>query len=537
MAKRVAGGCRCGRRHGCRREPPGERLKLVLAAAIAWIFASTSGCAHHGKDRGAANESSAATPAPADPASRWCDATQDNFAASIKLDEAIHAKTQSDRDRDDAFDRALDLTPSYPATAADVDRQKAEFDLARTLYCMKLFSASLTGFGRIVDRGPTDVTHEATLRWLVYLSHQVLDDDEILVKLGTYDRARLEHPLLADLRDELHYLFGKSIYTGKGVFTTPQFAGAVEVFNLIPAGSALYPRARLWIAELQVRQYQAAPAVAALKDVLRWCAARSDPAASRYRDLANLSLGRIFYSTGQYALAVKYYGRVRPWSPDGAESLFETAWATFMLGDDSKALAYIATFRSAVRTSTTPDQVAPAVQAEALLLTAAIAEREHNAEQGTEAIDEFNSLYPGVFGELGAQLERRLDDAAFFDLALKIRRGESRLSAPTAKAARASLANFPWLTKRIAYVDQLTRELAICDKAPAWWKGSNVGRSVVADLTFRRTEETNRGGEMSRRALTRLRDELAQQIKRVIHIDYELLELKGAGDPAESLQE
>ena len=97
-----------------------------------------------------------------------------------------------------------------------------------------------------------------------------------------------------------------------------------------------------------VRGYQAKPAVEAFKEVLRASVDNPDPKIRPFEDLANLSLARTFYSTGQFEQAAKFFDRVSSDSYDWANSLFESSWANFMLKQKgySKALGNIHTIQA-----------------------------------------------------------------------------------------------------------------------------------------------------------------------------------------------
>ena len=118
----------------------------------------------------------------------------------------------------------------------------------------------------------------------------------------------------------------------------------------MPTSSEFYVQAKLFEGATHVREYQAKPAVEAFKEVLRTAAESSDPRIKPFEDLANLSLARTFYSTGQYELATKYFDRVSQESYDWANSLFESSWANFMLKQQgySKALGNIHTIQAPV---------------------------------------------------------------------------------------------------------------------------------------------------------------------------------------------
>ena len=102
-----------------------------------------------------------------------------------------------------------------------------------------------------------------------------------------------------------------------------------------------------------VRKYQGKPAVDAFKDILvigeEQPEAVQAPRTSRdYRELAQLQMARVFYSTQQFDTSIQYFEKLDQDSPDWAESLFEASWAYFMKTLNSKALGNIHTLNVAV---------------------------------------------------------------------------------------------------------------------------------------------------------------------------------------------
>ena len=106
---------------------------------------------------------------------------------------------------------------------------------------------------------------------------------------------------------------------------------------------------------------------------------------------------------------------------------------------------------------------------------------------------------------------------------MKIRKGTSGLPEQVERAARGVLGDMS-LVKRFQYVEELDRELKRYDKADAAWKSTNIAQTVFADLTLQRSLAVNEAGDLARRRIKRLTDELAQLIKRVIKIEYEILQ-------------
>jgi tetratricopeptide (TPR) repeat protein len=244
-------------------------------------------------------------------------------------------------DGEDFYSASIELNKVVEGESGDTEanKQKAEFWMGKALYNMKFYSASLSYFDRIVQKGPSHAYYNATLKWLASLSRKLPDSTGILEKIGKYNRAELDQPALEQVRDELYFLLGKYYYQ-KG-----SFKEAVELFNAVPATSEFYVQAKLFEGATHVREYQAKPAVDSFKEVLRASAASEKPEIKPFEDLANLSLARTFYSTGQFELAAKYFDKVSPDSYDWANSLFESSWANFMLKQKgySKALGNIHT--------------------------------------------------------------------------------------------------------------------------------------------------------------------------------------------------
>jgi len=192
--------------------------------------------------------------------------------------------------------------------------------MGKTLFKLKFFSASLGYFDRIVQKGPAHPNYNETLQWLASLTHQPVDTGIVLEKIGKYNRQELEAPQLEAVRDELYFLLGKYNYN-KG-----KFQEAVSLFNLVPA-RALLPTGQAFEGATYVRQYTAKPAVEAFKGSFCWLPRRVRiPKVKPFQDLANLSLARVFYSTGQFKMATKYFDRVSPESYDWPNSLFEASW-------------------------------------------------------------------------------------------------------------------------------------------------------------------------------------------------------------------
>jgi TolA-binding protein len=419
-------------------------------------------------------------------------------------------------DGEDFYSASIELSKVVEGESGDaeVNKQKAEFWMGKALYNMKYYSASLSYFDRIVQKGPSHAYYNATLKWLASLSRQLPDSTGILEKIGKYNRAELDQPALEKVRDELYFLLGKFYYQ-KG-----NFKDAVELFQAVPATSDFYVEAKLFEGATHVREYQAKPAVEAFKEVLRTAAQSEDPKIIVYQDIANLSLARTFYSTGQFDLAVKYFDKVSQDAFDWANSLFESSWANFMLKDKgySKALGNIHTIQAPFF----DEYIKPESVAEGMTVKATIYFYNCLYDRAEEAIGDFNAIYPQVFQELKKLITGTTDNGDLFEVAVKIRKETSGLPEQVERAARGVLGDQS-INRRFDYVNELDHELKLYDKADASWKSTNIAQNVFADLTLQRSLAVNEAGDLARRRIKRLTEELAQLIKRVIKIEYEIL--------------
>jgi tetratricopeptide (TPR) repeat protein len=462
---------------------------------------------------------------PAAPAFAQKKKSAKSAASSATLDRALKLY-----EADELHSASIELYKVIEGESGDseANKQKAEFWMGKTLYKLGFYSAALTYFDRIVQKGPAHAHYNETLKWLASLSREVPDSSGILDKIGKYDRKELEQPALESVRDELYFLLGKYHYT-KG-----KFKEAVSLFNMVPRQSPYYVQAKLFEGATHVREYNAKPAREAFIEVLRVGAESDDPKVKPYEDLANLSLARTYYSMGGYEMAAKYYDRVSTDSYDWPNSLFEASWANFMLRNAgySKALGNIQSLQAPFF----DNFVKPESVAEALTVKATIYFYNCQYGRAADAISEFRETYEPLALELKKVVDSTTANDQFYDLAEKIRNGNSNLPKDTEQAARAVLSD-RMLARRFDYVKELDRELAEHEKADPAWKSTAVANAVITDITLQRSLTVNEAGDLARQRISRLVGELAALIKRVIKIEIEILQGEKGQLETELIQE
>jgi hypothetical protein len=280
-----------------------------------------------------------------------------------------------------------------------------------------------------------------------------------------------------------------------------------------------------------VRENKGKEASEAFKAILRKVKTYEDPdkmppVLKEYEQLANLSLGRVFYATHQYDLSIKYFEKIPGpdarggASPDWLPSLFEASWAYFQKDGDSKALGNIHSINSPFfETEFYP---------ESYILKAVIYFQRCNYDRSAEAIGEFNAIYPDLKKDVDGVLAKYPDNAQFYDYVVKIQTGEAGLSERVQKAAAGALQDRT-LQKNIDYVNELDRELKALDKADPAWKSTAVAGNILQDLTLQKSLAANEAGNLARQRLTRLSREVTELIKQAIKVEYETLQAqKGA---------
>ena len=264
-----------------------------------------------------------------------------------------------------------------------------------------------------------------------------------------------------------------------------------------------------------VRTYKAKPAAGAFKILLR--TAEDSPDANeikRFRELAIVSLARVFYSVGQYHLSIKYYDKIPQTSPTWLPSLFEAAWAHFQKKNFSKALGNIHTLNAPYF----GDKFFP----ESMILKAVVYWKHCQWDRSQEAINEFKSKYPALQKQVDSVVNQYKDPSEFYEYANKIRERKAGLSAEVARLVRGALADLT-LAKTFAFVDELERELKQVQNADPAWKATAIAGVVLQDLTLQKSLAQREAGDLAQRRLKRLSREIRELRKQSIKVEYEII--------------
>jgi tetratricopeptide (TPR) repeat protein len=414
--------------------------------------------------------------------------SEDYYSASIELHKVIEGESGD----------------------SEANKQRAEFWMGKTLYNLKFYSAALSYFDRIVQKGPSHSYYNATLKWLASLSRVLPDSAGILEKIGKFNKGELEQPALESVRNELYFLLGRYFYT------QGNFKEAVSLFNQVPLESEFFVKAKFFEGVTHVRELDGKAAAESFKEILRKAQEKPDKSTDEFVDVANLALARVFYSTKQYQTSIKYYEKIPQESPDWLASLFESSWANFQLGQAGypKALGNIHTINAPFF----ENEFYP----ESLIVKSVIYFYNCLYDKAEDALNEFAQEYPGLKKEIDEILARHANNAEFAEFAKQVREGSAGLPDRAERAARGVLQDRT-LLKQVAYVDELERELKQVEAAEPAWKGTAIAGAILQDLTLQKSLAANEVGAQARARLKRLSDEIQELDTQRLKIEIDIL--------------
>jgi tetratricopeptide (TPR) repeat protein len=209
------------------------------------------------------------------------------------------------------------------------------------------------------------------------------------------------------LTPELNYVYGKWMFHRKDLSIEERVSKSQEIFNVLARDLAGPFRAQaayfLGVGYVRLKSWE--------KAIEQFKAVRSLPSRDakerEVKELADLSLGRVYFETGKFDEAIDSYSRIPQQSDNFPDSLYETAWAYVRKGELTKS-----------RDAT-----------EVLLLVAegSVLDPEARILQGTlqqklgkyeEALDTYNQVintYAPVRDEIDALLSVNKDPVQYFD--------------------------------------------------------------------------------------------------------------------------
>jgi tetratricopeptide (TPR) repeat protein len=432
----------------------------------------------------------------------------------------------------DAFSKLADLVPTMAPD--DPDKALGQFLLARALFGLNLYQSALRAFDAV--QVPADhPLYREKMRYYLQIQRQVPGD------LATVERLidAPEGTLRKDDAEEVRFLVGRYYFSiGEQSYQLAHgqcseqckdaFGKAIgHLTALRPAAGETYLKAKHLLGVTFVYLNQAQPALEAFKDLLRFEEQVGSPKYyKQYKDLASMSLGRLFYSIGQFETAVKYYDRVEEGTSQWLDSLFELGWTYFQLNRVDRVLGSLHTLNSPYF----EDRYYP----EGQVLEALILFRTCRFKETLVTVQRFLRDYKPLKKELDAQLSGQRSDAEFYDYLAALAGQKDKLSVQLRRIFNAAL-NDKRLQRSFGSVLLANAELEGLEKLERNTTATASAKQLTEDMGRIRAVMVSEAGGLARARLTRVREDLTEIIRQGLRIKYESMKA-GRGSISSSVR-
>ncbi len=408
---------------------------------------------------------------------------------------------------------------------APAKQHQAEFFLAKSLFHLKLFQSALSVFDSISQAGPGHRGYADSLQWLAQLASELPEPAKIVEKVGRYGLPALDQfraPQTVKVYNQLLYLLGRFAYD-KG-----ELDRAVDVLSMVSADSKFFVPATFYLGMTHVRQRKSQPAIAAFRRMLEKVESTglTKTETTQYRNLAWLSLGRVYYSAANQASvssdemrarlignAVDAWNRVEQSSEYWLDALFEGAWAFFLSDEYARALGNVHSLYSPYFSN--------AYYPEALVIKAVTFFANCQAANSRATVARFHELYDPVQAELSAVLARYPDNVAFFNFLRDVRQDKAQLSKRIKPVVSSALSSRSVL-RNLEYVDILTEEESRLAKLPMYFRNSDAGALVMQEVALAKSFAIDEAGNIAKERYGRVVAELRDLMNQVDSVELEL---------------
>ena len=394
---------------------------------------------------------------------------------------------------------------------ADAYHPEAEFELAKTLFRLELYQGALGYFG-IIALDEFHPFHDAALRGLLLLTDVIPGDALLREYLASY-AGYFPNAIPEQYRDRFAYLVGRYFYDNL------EIDRAIALLDAVRPTSPDYARARYITGITHVANYDAAPAVDAFRDVLRFLSSQETPL-SQLRgqerlllDLTHLAMARVYYSTGQFDTSLSYYNRIPRTSPRWPNALFESSWGFFQVDEFNQALGNLHSLNSPF--------FADAYFPEGPILASVIYFYNCNYALVRDTLYDYEFIYTTIRDDLQDILNENFTEEEMYKWGVNWRRGEIRGELETLSALRSEL-NDRQLMTRYELVEAIEREEQVLSKLSSSWQNSLLGASLIQEASLAKGFAITDTGALTRQRIERVISEIDDLINQQDRILFEV---------------
>mgnify|MGYP001602021164 CR=1 FL=1 len=436
-------------------------------------------------------------------------------AAPLAFDAVDVSGKTADRQRLDAaiaqfknenFDAAavtfaeLSVDPKMAGLAVEAD-----YWLAKSLYKLSMYHSALQAFSRVLGRGPSTKFFKSSLEWLFFIARKTINETVILDEIARY--ANFEFP--ERFRNEFRYLLARyNLVRGKALDDAEQKGEADKAFEevkrlvlMIPKGDAFYPRGKYLEGLAYFRENRAETALEAMKEVVRMTrrAPGDDGGEAKnlkaLRELAFMQLARTHYGARQNRNAIFYFQKIERGGPQWLESLFESSWASYRIGQYEQALGHLITLSSPFFR----DEYFP----EALILKAVIYYENCRYREALSIIEDFQNIYGPVQEELELLVKKNLEASEYFRVFDEVRKKKREgLQLTSTDEILERVLNIALtdkdLKKTVDSIAELENEIDSVSAKADSFKYSNLAQKLIDQLKVQREALMKKAGIMAK---------------------------------------
>ncbi len=488
---------------------------------------------------------------------------------SVKSPEKEAMENALDLIKDEKYaEAAVAFHDIYNNPKAKQYFQSAEYQLAKSLYRMRMYHSALEKFGKILDKGVDHKYFKTSLEWLFFISHKITDQSEVLKDIARY--SDIEFP--KKYRDEFLFLLAKYFYfralTIEKAGAPPPVAKKKKKKKEVPAeefgfdlggaeekpedgfgldlevqkktaptalptdaigflskakalilqvsdGSKFHPRAKYLEGIILYKQGNFQEAVESFKNVVvilhpKKGKFRDD----RLREKAFFQLARIHYEHKQFKFALFYYDRITRDSEGWLESLFESSWSWFRLGKYEKSLGNLITLDSPFFR----EEYFP----EGLVLKAVTYYENCRYPESNQIVAEFKKRFAPLHQELERLLAKGQSPEGYYKQLLAIQKAPPRGSAGKLLRRILKVALSDKDLKLInASVLEIEKEVQRIRRKSSTYSRSKLAALQINDLQKRKAELMKDAGMLTKRRLGAERDFLSELMSQVLRIKLE----------------
>ena len=382
---------------------------------------------------------------------------------------------------------------------------EARYVLAKSLYRLGMYHSALGEFSKILELGERSKFFKSSLEWLFYISHKTTNEQVILDEIAKY--SNFEFP--EKFRSEFHYLLARYYFVrGRALDQVDQKAEADKSFDqvkrlvlLVPKGDPFFPRAKYLEGLSYFREDNFSAALEAMKDVVRLTRPGGDKAAGQakldheLRELAFMQLARTHYGHQQNRYAIAYLQKIERGGGQWLESLFESSWANYRIGQYEQALGNLITLSSPFFR----DEYFP----EAYILKAVIYYENCRYRESTLILQDFTRTYEPVKDEIEKLLGKNMEASEYYNVLSEVQKKNKDSLQKNAvdlileRVLRLSLTDRD-LKKTNDSILELEAELDSIGNKADTFKYSNLSKRLIEELKVQRTELVKRAGLMAK---------------------------------------